>query len=122
MQWRTLDSGNLEISWTHQEKEDFLLDNYDVMLAESLCDNTWVMTDEALYIAFESVVCNGLSWIAPEDIGALTDAPILGEVGEDEQGEPIYHEVWWYPSYDVRSPVQDLCKNLRTVFPKAEPN
>ena len=56
----------------------------------------------------ESIVGNGLEFVAPEHIGALTDAPIIAEgFGFTDEGEPELSEgakVWWFPDYQVRDP------------------
>lgn len=63
--------------------------------------------------ALEPLICNSeLDWIAPEDIGALTDAPILGL--RDESGKVT--AAWGYMDYCLRSFVDDLINNGKAVF------
>ena len=47
---------------------------------------------------------NGWTWIEPEQIGALTDAPILSnDAGYNDDGiMEIDGDVWWYPNYADR--------------------
>jgi len=56
---------------------------------------------------------NGWSFVRPEDVGALTDAPIISEdVDTDDQGNVRnVGTVYWYPEYDVRDPVAQLLEN-----------
>jgi hypothetical protein len=60
----------------------------------------------AMYDAFEYLTANGFEWVAPEDIGALTSAPIL----------KYDNKYWWYPNYAVRSPLEDIAETGKTVF------
>lgn len=61
---------------------------------------------------FESarLIGNGWSFIAPEDIGALTAAPIVGyDVDMDDQGTiTSAPNVWWYPQYETKDPIEEL--------------
>ena len=54
---------------------------------------------------FEPYLCNSeWEWVAPEDIGALTSAPILGI--RDENDEVI--EAYGYMDYQVLSMLEEL--------------
>ena len=67
----------------------------------------------AEYDALESLLANSeLDWIRPEEVGALTSAPILGF--RDEDGEPT--AAWGFMDYQVRSFLTDLVENGRAVF------
>ena len=69
-------------------------DNHNV-----LCTRT------AEYDFFESYLCNSdWEWINPEDIAALTDAPILGI--RDENNEVT--EAYGYMDYQVYSMLEEL--------------
>lgn len=54
------------------------------------------------------IVGNGLDFVAPQHIGALTDSPIIAEgFHVDDDGEPQLAadaKVWWFPDYMVRDP------------------
>lgn len=77
-------------------------------------------SDNTMYDLFEPVVANGLSWVSPEDIGALTDAPILSDSPTDDQGNPDPKaNYWWYPNYQVESPVRELVEKGSVIFKKA---
>jgi len=70
---------------------------------------------------FEDVIGNtSLDWIAPEEIEALTDAPILGEVERDDHGEITKtHNIWFYPDYMVTDPAEELKEGRTIIFKKA---
>jgi len=63
--------------------------------------------------ALENLIANSeIDWVAPEDIGALTSAPILGI--RDEEGKVI--AAWGFMDYCLRSFVDDLIKTGKAVF------
>lgn len=63
--------------------------------------------------ALESLLANSeLEWVRPEEIGALTDAPILGI--RTQRGK--VKAAWGYMSYAVRSFVDDLIDEGKAVF------
>lgn len=78
--------------------------------------------DSRLSEVIEWQLANGWSLVQPEDVGALTDAPILSEeVETDEQGEVRgVGTVYWYPQYDVRDPVAQLLQDGYVEFVRAE--
>ena len=54
---------------------------------------------------FEPYLANSdFEWVAPEDIGALTSAPILGVRGEDDE----IIEAYGYMDYAVLSMLEEL--------------
>ena len=59
-----------------------------------------------------------LSVIRPEEIGALTPAPILADdVQRDEQGKfTKVGKVYWYPDYQVRDEIEELRQHLQILF------
>src|SRR5690606_28563066 len=71
---------------------------------------------EALVI--DQVIGNGLSFVAPEHIGALTNAPIFAEgFSFDDNGKPHLvsdAKVWWFPNYQVEDPWARLRDTGRT--------
>ena len=80
---------------------------------KELANDQGEFTSRAEYEALESLVANSdLDWIRPEEIGALTDAPILGLRKED--GTP--EAAWGFMDYAVRSFVQDLIDTGKAVF------
>lgn len=92
-------------------------------------------SDKALYESFEKLIANSeLQWINPEDTGDLTDAPmlgILGDIGPNVTGPRIlvgawgtppisnYFEInerWAFMDYALRSPLEDLILKGEVVF------
>lgn len=95
-------------------------------------------TSRAEYEALESLICNSeLEWIRPEEIGALTDAPILGIRGDARKvpkrckypehlhitsgdGKHTYYQpvtaAWGFMDYQVRSFLTDLRDKGKAVF------
>jgi len=69
--------------------------------------------DNKLSEVIEWQLANGWSLVRPEDVGALTDAPILSEdIDTDDQGNVrSVGTVYWYPQYDVTDPVTKLLQN-----------
>ncbi len=79
-------------------------------------------SDSALADVLEPATTNGLHWVRPEEVGALTDSPMLGDVAYDDSGDITEIEkakIWWYPDYQVRSPLEDLAEQGRTIFKSA---
>ena len=61
---------------------------------------------------------NGWDAVAPEWIGALTDAPIVtdGMTIKDDDTREVYGKVWWFPNYQVEDPIETLVETGRVVF------
>lgn len=81
-------------------------------------------TDELFLEIIEHCLCNGLSTVRPEHIGALTSSIILCEGGIlDDHGEPdakLIEETdcFWFPNYAIRSPIEDLAEHGKVIFTK----
>ena len=75
-------------------------------------------TMAALAATLEDHLANGWELVPPEDIGALTAAPILSdEIVRDEQGRVTdAGRVFWFPDYQVRDEIEELRKHLVLVF------
>jgi hypothetical protein len=104
------------------------------MVADHGCDYCGQCEANAL----ESLIANSeLEWIRPEEIGALTSAPILGIYGNETElpanvkhpedlliigrwdGKTWYQPVsaaWGFMDYAVRSFLQDLIEDGKAVF------
>ncbi len=104
---------------------------------------TNIDSDKAMHEFFEGYLANcELQWVEPEWCGNLTDAPMLGILGDDvaegevktfpapyfgwrEIGfngrEKIFQPVldrYWYSNYMIRSPLEDLLEFGKVVFTK----
>ncbi|MFX0183350.1 MAG: hypothetical protein ACFE95_09750 [Candidatus Hodarchaeota archaeon] len=69
--------------------------------------------ENALYELFEDPICNGWSWVPPEQIGALTTAPILTNDGfwtEDGEDFIVVGKIWWSPNYATVDEVEEIFK------------
>ena len=128
MKYEITKHGDLEISTSYAEQHD---------LQKAMKEDETFQTDDFMYNLFESLVANSeLTWIAPEDIGALTDAPILGICGRDRTWDgkesltytrtvghsgkyPIIQTIekaWAFMDYQVRSVQQDLAEQGNVIF------
>ena len=72
----------------------------------------------ALYALLEDHVSTGWEMVPPEDIGALTAAPILSdEIVRDDEGRLTEAgRVYWYPDYAVRDEIEELRAHLVLIF------
>lgn len=63
---------------------------------------------QALLTLLEDHLCNGLDWVDPAEVGALTDAPILSDsMQTDDLGHVTAIEsVFWFPSYEIEDPIE----------------
>jgi len=72
----------------------------------------------ALYALLEDHLCCGWEMVPPEDIGALTAAPILtDDISRDDEGRVTdVGRVFWYPDYAVRDEINEIRENLLLRF------
>ena len=98
-----------------------------VLLAEARDDVEQIVAketdaDSTLAEIIEWQLSNGWVLLRPEDVGALTDAPILSEeVDSDNWGEVRkVGTVYRYPEYDVRDPAEQLLQNGYVDFLREE--
>jgi hypothetical protein len=112
MKYHINQCGDLEITVSHQEQ----------FVIKSMVNDDGFQSDDYMFEIFESLIGNSdLEWIRPEEIAALTSAPILGIVDRNDNGELIKAEqIWWFSSYQVRSPQEDLAETGMCIFQKAE--
>jgi hypothetical protein len=110
---RKMDNGNLQIALTKSGRA-----NFSAIREER--DRSGIHA--ALCALFEDHLCNGWEIVSPEDIGALTAAPILSdEIVRDEDGRVIETgSVYWYPDYAVHDEIEELRRNLVLVFQGVE--
>jgi len=81
-------------------------------IAEAIKDNGGECNANMEYDILEPLLARSdLGWIAPEDIGALTDAPILGirRLG-------AVWAAWGFMDYQVRSFLTDLVEHGLAIF------
>lgn len=59
-----------------------------------------------------------LNTVRPEDIGALTDAPILSDdvTIEDDGHATVNGRVWWFPNYMITNFADVLIEKGQVVF------
>jgi hypothetical protein len=76
----------------------------------------------ALDALLEDHLQTGWEIVPPEDICALTSAPILSdEIERDEEGRVTKAgRVYWYPDYAVRDEIQEIHEKLMLVFQGVE--
>jgi hypothetical protein len=75
-------------------------------------------THAALCALLEDHLCSGWEMVPPEDLGALTSAPILSdEITRDDNGcVTEAGRVYWYPEYQVRDEIEELRSRFEVVF------
>lgn len=97
-----------------EELKDLLKKNKNRGVPIEACD----ILDAARYLG------NGWWDIPPEDIGALTDSPIIGyDCDINDDGQIVLHDdskIYWYPSYMVKDPWIELLKHNEVFFNLAE--
>ena len=96
-------NGNLHITLLPEARED----------VQEIASSQELTADNKLAEVIEWHLGEGWSFISPEDIGALTDAPILSDdIDYDEYGK-VRHvgAVYWYSEYEVKDPVAQLLEN-----------
>lgn len=112
VEFDTQANGNLRITLISESRED-------VQEIASLRELT---ADGKLHEVIEWQLANGWTLVPAEDIGALTEAPILSEdIDYDDHGN-VQHVgvVYWYPEYEVKDPVAQLLENGFVDFTQQE--
>ena len=79
-------------------------------------------TDYILADLLEDHLANGWEMVPPEDIGALTSAPILSdEVERDDFGKITkVGRVYWFPDYAVTCELEELLEKGEVFFPAGQ--
>jgi hypothetical protein len=105
-------AGNLVIKLTRQGKK----------FAKELLKNDNQGSDSKLWNLLEEHLTNGWEWIRPEEIGALTDAPILSnDAIHNDQGELTgIDKCYAYMDYQIYDPIEELVKHNGIVFMDAD--
>jgi hypothetical protein len=72
-------------------------------------------SDASMYDFFDAILCNTeWDWIRPEEIGALTDAPILGLRDENE----VITDVYGWIQYAITSLLEELYTTGQAILIK----
>lgn len=114
MQTTITPNGNLKFELAPPD-----LEQIEVMLERHGGNDKTFLSDMLDFFGFTP---NGeLYAINPQDVGALTDAPILAdEVDYLDNGDTVVRgQVWWYPGYELKNFAQELAQNGSVVFQKA---
>jgi hypothetical protein len=65
----------------------------------------------------ESAICNSeYDFVSPEELGALTDAPIIGAISRDDTGDITSGHIWYYDRYAIENPWTLLIDNGYVIF------
>jgi len=106
-----LPNGNLRITLLEDERE-----SVEEIAAQE------ITADNKLAQVIEWQLGDGWSFVRPEDIAALTEAPILTEeIETNDQGTVLrVGTVYWYPQYDVSDPVAKLLENGYVDFERGK--
>ena len=103
------DDGNLHILLTSEGRREFV---------EIERERNRAGIASALHLLLEDHLSNGWEWIAPEEIGALTSAPILSDEAErDEFGQIVaVRRLFWFPDYAVVDEIRQFKRTLLLTF------
>jgi hypothetical protein len=104
-------AGNLIITLTRQGKK------FAKELLEQDSD-----ADCKLQDLLEEHLTNGWEWILPEEIGALTEAPIISNdvIYDNEECEVAgVNKCYAYVDYMIYDPIEELIKHNSVVFMEA---
>ncbi len=110
----TTAKGNLLIELCDDSRDD---------LAEAI-EKGYAETEQLMAELFHEV----WTFINPEDIGALTDAPIICGADDtyvDDNGNRKFHEdarIFWYPDYAINNPWETLLHGGSVIFAAAPKN
>ena len=74
-------------------------------------------TDKALAELMEDHLGSGWMLVDPEDVGALTNAPMLtDDWGYDEDGNLEIGQIYWFPDYAVRNEIKEILSRKGAFF------
>ena len=110
MNFNILANGNLEITLGRGDKNDtrelFERTPDDRLFMSELLEKTGWTPNGRLF------------QLKPEDVGGLTDSPIITDDRdiEDDGAVTVHGQVWWYPNYQVKHFGEELLKTGRAVF------
>lgn len=122
MKYKILPSGNLQFSIDKDCAQRLMIEDIEILQdIKDTCQGDDIASLVELLEAYQWRGNGNLYDVFPDDVGALTDAPMLSnEVDFCEDGEIIVVGiVWWYPDYAVSNWLDVLIKNGNVVFTKA---
>lgn len=116
MEFRTLPSGNLEITCEEAEKADL-----QEILEQTTHRDHGFLAEMLEYSGWQP---NGrLFAVRPEWVAALTDSPILADdLCYPDDDDPTFSpesNVWWFPTYQTEAFAETLIRDGRVVFTSA---
>ena len=96
----------------------FNIDPEDNNLHIKLIDRSVNITNMDIYELFEYQLCNGWNLVQPEQIGALTEAPILSDdIAHDDNGNiENIGTIYWFPDYMIIDFAKQLLEKGETIF------
>lgn len=112
-----LDNGDLEIQLTPEGKV-ILEENLET--GEGAEFTMWNTDWDSIFSELFEDIFGNSDWdiLRPEDIGVLTNAPIIGYgVDTDDDGSLTdVLDVFWFPNYQVEDPLEILYNEGKVVF------
>ena len=112
MRYKTTESGDLLLLAANDERSE---------IASLLRDRGYREADRFIREYLETTGI--LYFVPPENIGAMTDAPILTEYCDtsDDRNWAPYPDagLWWFPDYMVTCPWEQLAWRGRVLFRNA---
>ena len=103
MRFELTERGDLRVSTEGNERQ---------LLRRAKRRKDFVSNDFLMELFGESLANEEYGWCQPEEIGALTSAPIL--CTRDEDGNVA--EAWGFMDYALRSPQEDLLEKGEAIF------
>lgn len=106
----------------------FIAEAGDVETLQDIKDRTYVGSDDNRFLGemleeFGYSTNGGFQQIYPEDVGALTDAPMFADevIYSDSANQPRIAEgnVYWFPNYQVENFADTLIRDGKVTFRKA---
>lgn len=79
-------------------------------IEESLENNVNIDSDSFFFNMLEWNLGNGMDYVDKEEIGALTDSHII----------KLNEKIFWFPNYQIESPMRTLYDNGSVIFSQAE--
>ena len=78
-------------------------------VSNAIADGGVIGSDASFLDLVEWPLCNGLSLVPPEDIGALTSSLIFSDCCVGDDGEwPADARYFWFERYQIESPAETL--------------